>query len=58
MATCRICGLEDETLPAEWIEWECKYCVKEEMEGITGCYDPSEKACVSLGIKLGSREIR
>ena len=61
MATCRICGLEDETLPpesSEWTEWECDYCVKDELDGVTGCYSPSEKASVHLGVKLGSREIR
>lgn len=26
MATCKICGKEDHSLPPEWINWECPQC--------------------------------
>jgi hypothetical protein len=58
MATCNICGYEDETLPVDWSNWECDFCVKDEIDGITGANSPLEKRVVATGIRLGNREIR
>lgn len=42
MATCKICGFEDEKLPDNWINWQCRRCDMDERRTCTHYWHKQE----------------